>query len=84
MNNASCDIFYDRGYVHIHKRWFSNLILIFVIFQTPLHLAADNKDGDIVEILLRNGANIHEKDVIITEMRSGGGDGKTERQSEQL
>ena len=38
-------------------------ILIFVFFQTPLHLAAGNGYGDVVEILLRNGANIHEKDV---------------------
>ena len=38
-------------------------IFDFVIFQTPLHYAADNGKGDVVEILLRNGANIHEKAV---------------------
>ena len=37
--------------------------LIFVFFKTPLHLAAHDGKGDVVEILLRNGANIHEKDV---------------------
>ena len=37
--------------------------MIFVFFQTPFHLAAWNGKGDVVEILLRNGANIHEKDV---------------------
>ena len=36
---------------------------IFVYFQTPLHFAADNGKLDVVEILLRNGANINEKDV---------------------
>ncbi len=34
-------------------------------FQTPLHYAAANGKGDIVEILVRNGANINEKDVKI-------------------
>ena len=63
MNNAQCDIFYDSLYVHIHKRWHRDIFLIFVFFQTPLHLAAANGKGDVVEILLRNGANIHEKDV---------------------
>ena len=38
-------------------------ILIFVFFQTPLHSAAWNGKGDVVEILLRNGANIHETNV---------------------
>ena len=38
-------------------------LLNFVFFQTPLHLAAANGKRDVVEILLRNGANIHEKDV---------------------
>ena len=62
-NNAECDIFYDRGYVHIHKRWHRDIFLIFVFFQTPLHFAALNGYGDVMEILLCNGANIHEKDV---------------------
>jgi ankyrin repeat protein len=33
------------------------------LFQTPLHSAAQYGKGDVVEILLRNGANINEKDV---------------------
>ena len=41
-------------------------------FQTPLHRVAWTGKGDIVEILLRNGANVHEKHVKISEMRSGG------------
>jgi hypothetical protein len=32
-------------------------------FQTPLHIAAYNGKGDVVEILVRNGANINEKNV---------------------
>ena len=56
-------IFYDRRYVHIHKRWRRDIFLIFVFFQTPLHYAAQNGYGDVVEILLRNGANVHEKNV---------------------
>ena len=32
-------------------------------FLTPLHLAAANGNGVVVEILLHNGANINEKDV---------------------
>ena len=43
------------------------LICIFV-FQTPLHLAAENGKGDVVEILLRNGANINEKNVRNTSL----------------
>jgi hypothetical protein len=35
-------------------------------FQTPLHQAAGNGKGDVLEILLRNGANINEKDVRIS------------------
>jgi hypothetical protein len=34
-----------------------------ILFQTPLHNAAGNGYEDIVEILLRNGANINEKTV---------------------
>jgi ankyrin repeat protein len=33
------------------------------LFQTPLHTAARWGNGDVVEILLRNGANINEKAV---------------------
>jgi hypothetical protein len=38
---------------------------IFLIFwfQTPLHYAAWEGKGDVVEILVQNGANINEKDV---------------------
>ena len=50
-------------FVHIHKRWHRDIFLIFVFFQTPLHYAAANGKGDVAEILLRNGANIHEKNV---------------------
>ncbi len=32
-------------------------------FQTPLHLAARYGKGDVMEILLRNGANVNEKRV---------------------
>ena len=35
----------------------------FWFFQTPLHSAAANGKLDVVEILLRNGANINEKNV---------------------
>ena len=38
-------------------------IFDFVFFQTPLHRAAENGNGDVVEILLLNGASINEKDV---------------------
>ncbi len=62
MNNAYCNIFYDRRYVYIDKRWRRDIFLMFR-FQTPLHLAARNGKGDVVEILLQNGANINEKDV---------------------
>jgi ankyrin repeat protein len=34
-----------------------------VLIQTPLHWAAVNGKGDAVKILLRNGANINEKNV---------------------
>jgi hypothetical protein len=34
-------------------------------FQTPLHAAAANGEVDVVEILLRNGANINQNDVKI-------------------
>ena len=61
MHNIN--IFYDRGYVHIQKRWHRDTFLIFVFFQTPLHWAAENGKGDVVEILLRNGANVNEKEV---------------------
>jgi ankyrin repeat protein len=37
-----------------------------ILFQTPLHNAAGNGYEDIVEILLRNGANINEKTVRMT------------------
>jgi ankyrin repeat protein len=33
------------------------------LFQTPLHLAAFSGKRDVVEILLRNGANINENNV---------------------
>jgi hypothetical protein len=33
------------------------------IFQTSLHAAASTGKGDVIEILLRNGANVNEKDV---------------------
>ncbi len=43
-----------------------------VFFQTPLLSAAGNGRGDVVEILLLNGANINEKDVRISSLlRSG-------------
>jgi hypothetical protein len=62
VNNTLCNLFYDRGYVHIDKRWRRDILLMFS-FQTPLHYAAENGKGDAVEILLRNGANINEKNV---------------------
>lgn len=38
--------------------------------KTPLHLAALHAKGDVLELLLRNGANINEKDVrIVFESR---------------
>jgi ankyrin repeat protein len=49
-------------YVHIDKRRRRDVFLM-IRFQTPLHDAARNRKGDIVEILLRNGANINEKAV---------------------
>ena len=37
---------------------------MFVFYiQTPLHSAAEEGKGDVVEMLLRNGANVNEKDV---------------------
>ena len=56
-------------YAHILKRYSRDIFLIFVFFQTPLHWASYKGKGDVVEILLRNGANIHEKDVKLTEMK---------------
>ncbi len=48
-------------YVHIDKRW-RRYILTFW-YQTPFHYAAGNGKGDVVEILVRNGASINEKNV---------------------
>ena len=56
--------FINRGFGDIHMRYcqeFSNFVDSF--FQTPLHFAAENRKGDIVRILLRNGANSNEEDV---------------------
>jgi hypothetical protein len=49
-------------YVHIDKRRRRDIFLMFC-FQIPLHIAAREGKGDVVEILLRNGANINEKNV---------------------
>ena len=61
----------------------TDIFIYFLTFQTPLHRATNQGQRDIMEILLRNGANINEKSVRI-HRRSGQGDGKTERLSEQL
>ena len=63
MNHGLRDIFYNSLYVHNYERWRRDIFLIFVFFQTPLHYAAQNGYEDVVEILLRNGANVHEKNV---------------------
>ena len=60
MNKSLWILSSGRGFANIHV---INRSLIFVFFQTPLHFAAYNGKGDVVEILLRNGANINEKDV---------------------
>ncbi len=38
-------------------------IFLMFLFQTPLHFAAFSGKGVVVEILVRNGANINEKNV---------------------
>ncbi len=53
------------------------------LFQTPFHWVALNGKGDVVEILLRNGANINEKDVrniFVGEADEGERGRKLERQ----
>ena len=47
----------------IHKSCHRDIFLIFVFLQTPLQIATFWGIREVVEILLRNGANIHEKDV---------------------
>ena len=72
--------------VYVNRKSFLSMLLSkqkLYLSGTSLHLAAESGKERVVEILLRNGANIHEKEVEITEMKSGG-DGKPERQSEQL
>ncbi len=47
---------------HWQKRDHRDIVLM-LWFQTPLHLAAEKGQGDVVEILVRNGANINDKTV---------------------
>ncbi len=54
-------------YAHIDKRWRRDLFLMFC-FQTPLHHAACH-GGDVVEILLRNGANVNDQNVANTFLK---------------
>ena len=54
-----------------------------LIFQTALHAAVCRGKEDVVETLLRNGADINEKAVSNHKKKSVGGDGKTERQSDR-
>ncbi len=64
MNNALCDILYDRMFVHIDRDG-SEIYFLMYLSQTPLHQAAYNGRGVIMEILLQNGANINDKNVSI-------------------
>jgi ankyrin repeat protein len=48
----------------------SEIYFICIVFQTPLHNAAGNGEGDVVEILLQNGANINEKFVRFNFLRN--------------
>ena len=54
-------IFFMTGCMFTFTKMSQRSILNF--FQTPLCLAAKIGKGDVVEILLHNGANIDEKDV---------------------
>jgi ankyrin repeat protein len=39
-----------------------------ILFQTPLHDVVREGKGDVVEILLQNGANVNEKNVKIISL----------------
>jgi hypothetical protein len=55
-------------------------IFLMYLFQTPLHDAAGNGKGDVVEILLRNGATINEQNARIS---FGEADRVSERKNER-
>ncbi len=61
MINALCIYFMTEGMFILARDGVE--IYFYVLVQTPLHYAAGNVKGDVVEILLLNGANINEKNV---------------------
>jgi hypothetical protein len=59
MHNYMLQCNCDRRYSDLHFEIFYDGFFD----QTLLHLAADNGEVEALEILLQNGANIHEEDV---------------------
>ncbi len=61
MSNACFDSITEG--IFIFSECCAEICFFHIFFQTPLHRASYSGSGDIVVILLRNGANVNEKDV---------------------
>ena len=76
--------FDDRGCVRIYERWHRDIFLILYFFRLHYTMQLGMENVMLWRFSCAMEPTSMKKMYEMTEMRSGGGDGKTDRQNEQL